>query len=61
MEIDKTKIIKRKVDLNKAKSLKVTIRISKDISTYLNENKISPTGLFYEALRVIGYNETKKE
>jgi len=61
MEIDKTKIIKRKVDLNKAKSLKVTIRISKDVSKYLNENKISPTGLFYEALRVIGYNETKTE
>ena len=55
MEIDKTKIEKRKVDPDKTKSLKVTIRINKDISKYLNEKNISPTGLFYEALRVIGY------
>lgn len=55
MEIDKEKILKKKVDLDKTKTLKVTIRISEDISKYLNENNISPTGLFNEALRVIGY------
>ena len=60
MEIDKTKIIKRKLDLDKTKTLKVTVRISKDISKYLKDNNISPTGLFYEALRVVGY-DSKKE
>ncbi len=55
MEIDKTKITKPKLDKDKSKTLKVTIRISKDISKYLNENNISPTGLFNEALRVVGY------
>jgi len=55
MEIDKEKIIKREVDPNKLKNVNLTIRISKDISKYLKDNKISPTGLFYEALKVIGY------
>ncbi len=55
MEIDREKILKKKLDLDKTKTLKVNIRISKEISKYLEGNNISPTGLFYEALRVIGY------
>lgn len=57
MEIDKEKIIKRESEPNKIKNVKLSIRISKDINKYLNENKISPTGLFYEALKVTGYKQ----
>lgn len=55
MEIDTEKIKRQKVAPDKLKNIKVVIRINKEISQFLNDKKISPTGLFYEALKVVGY------
>ena len=55
MEIDEKNITKIKVDPDKTKNIKLTIRINKNICKFLNDKNIIPTGLFNEALRVIGY------
>jgi len=55
MEMNLENIKNRKVAPDKLKNIKVIVRINKDISNFLKEKDISPTGLFNEALRVVGY------
>ena len=60
MEINTENIKRQKVAPDKLKNIKVVIRINKDISKFLNEKQISPTGLFYEALKVVGYKQEEE-
>lgn len=55
MEIDKTKIKRQKIAPDKRKNIKINIRVSPEISKFLKDQDISPTGLFYEALKVVGF------
>ena len=50
--------IKRK-NGNHSKSVLITIRVTPAISEWLKEKDYSPTRIFYEALRVLGYEEEK--
>lgn len=50
------------MDVNKCKirskgkrTMQVTIRITKDLSEWLKDNKLSPTGIFNEAVKDLGY------
>lgn len=47
--------IKRKK--NNKKDVLITIRITKDISKWLKDKEYSPTGIFYEALKDLGYDD----
>jgi len=49
------KKIKKKRNGNK--SVLVTIRVTPEISKWLRDNDYSPTGIFYEALKDLGYEE----
>jgi hypothetical protein len=51
MDINK---IKRK-NRNSRKSVLITIRITPKMSKWLKEKDFSPTGIFYEALKDLGY------
>ena len=53
MDISK---IKRKNGNNK-KSVLLTIRVTPKLSKWLKEKEYSPTGIFYEALKELGYKE----
>lgn len=53
MDISK---IKRRNGNNK-KSVLVTIRITPKLSKWLKEKDFSPTGIFYEAVKDLGYEE----
>ena len=55
--IDKKKILKQKLEPDQTKTIKVCIRISPAVSTFLKDQKISPSGLFNEALKEIGYKD----
>ncbi len=48
--------IKRK-NGNHRKSILVTIRINKSMSKWLKEKDFSPTAIFYEAVKDLGYEE----
>ncbi len=37
----------------------ITIRITPEVSKWLKKKDYSPTGIFYEALRQLGYNRRK--
>ena len=51
------------MDQNKVKSIlrrhrrtvHLTIRVSPDIKDWVRENEYSPTAIFYEAIRELGY------
>jgi len=47
------KNIKRK----QRKNIVISIRVSKAVSAWLKENNYSPTKVFYEAIKDIGFNE----
>lgn len=53
--INKEKIKVMKVEPDKTKSIKVCIRITPSVSKWLKEQTISPSGLFNEALKEVGY------
>ena len=53
MDISK---IKRKNGNNK-KSVLITIRITPKMSRWLKEKDYSPTGIFYEAVKELGFEE----
>ena len=55
MDINK---IKRKN--NHRKSVLLTIRVTPKLSKWLKEKDYSPTGIFYEALKELGYKEEEK-
>ena len=44
---------------NGNKTVLITIRITPQISKWLREKNYSPTGIFYEALKDLGYQEAK--
>ena len=51
--MDKEKI---KVNPSKAtKNVNINIKVTKDVSAWLKENKFSPTGIFTEAIKDFGY------
>lgn len=54
--IDKERILKKNIK-KETKSIVVQIRITPTLSKWLADQKISPTGLFYEAVREVGYKE----
>ena len=41
------------------KNILITIRITPEISKWLKEKDYSPTGIFYEAVKELGYEEEK--
>lgn len=52
--MDKEKVKKRK----KAKPTKhITIRVSKRVCEWMKENNYSPTGIFVEAVKELGYKK----
>jgi hypothetical protein len=51
LSMDIEKIKKRRSE----KSIVISIRVTPDISKWLRENDYSPTGIFYEALKDLGY------
>ena len=53
MDINK---IKRK-SKNHRKTVLVTIRVTPAMSKWLKEKEYSPTGIFYEAVKELGYEE----
>lgn len=52
--------IKRKRRGNN-KTVLITIRITPEISRWLKKNDYSPTGIFYEAIRELGYEGNGSE
>jgi len=55
MDIDKIK--KRN---GQKKSVHITIRVTPQISKWLRENNYSPTGIFNEAIKMLGYKEKER-
>lgn len=57
MEVNNMDIknIKTKIPLNKKKDIPINIRIDKDVSDWLKEKEYSPTGIFNEAIKDLGY------
>lgn len=53
--MDLNKIKRRKNGNNK--SVLITIRVTPEISRWLKDKDYSPTGIFYEALKELGYKE----
>ena len=53
------RIIKR--SHGERKSILLTIRITPRISQWLREKNYSPTGLFYEAIRELGYDAPARD
>lgn len=48
----------KKKDPIEGKTTKLTIRVTPSCSRWMNKNNYSPTGIFYEALNNLGYNNT---
>lgn len=53
-EIDKKAIIRRH---KPTKTVMLTIRITPEVSKWLKENDYSPTGIFNQACKLLGYKE----
>ena len=56
-----TKNIQRDSTKATRKTIALSIRITKDVSDFMREKNISPTGLFNAALKEVGYKEPKNE
>ena len=41
------------------RSIHLTLRVSPDIKNWLRENQYSPTAIFYEAIRELGYKKRR--
>jgi hypothetical protein len=41
------------------RSVHLTIRVTPDIKNWLRENEYSPTAVFFEAIRELGYKKHK--
>jgi len=52
--MDEKKIIKKNLP---RKSVPINIRITKKLSTWLKEKNFSPTGIFEEACKDLGFKE----
>jgi hypothetical protein len=57
--MDKDKI-KRRRNGNRKKIL-INVRISDKLSKWLREKNYSPTGIFYEAVKDLGYQDGEDE
>jgi len=57
MDINKIKKKKRK----SRKSILITIRITPEMSKWLKGEDYSPTGIFYEAVKDLGYNKDNRK
>lgn len=58
MEINKENVkIDRRKSLGEKATVKISIRLTPSMSEWLKKEKISPTGLFIEGCRVLGYKE----
>ena len=56
--MDKQKIVKRNQE---KKTVQVPIRITESMSKWLREKKYSPTGIFEEAVKGLGFKKGEKE
>ena len=56
--MEKQKIIKRNPE---KKTVSVSLRITESMSQWLNKNNYSPTGVFEEACKGLGFKEGSKE
>jgi len=43
------------------RSVHLTIRVSPDIKNWLREKEFSPTAIFYEAIKDLGYQERRDQ
>jgi len=41
------------------RTVHLTVRVSPDIKNWLRENEYSPTAIFYEAIRELGYKQKR--
>lgn len=55
--MERSKVTKDKRDINKRKSIVMSIRVSKDMSDYMKKNNFAPSLIFYEALKELGFVE----
>ncbi len=53
--MDKEKV--KRIPSKEVKRININIKISKSVSDWLKENKYSPTGIFNEAIKELGYKE----
>lgn len=54
--------VKRNRELSlKGKGVSISIRVTQEVSDFLRSNEVSPTALFNEATKEIGYKEQTKE
>lgn len=51
---------RKQVDKTKNKVMQLSIRITKELSEWLRKNELSPTGVFDEAVKELGYKEVKE-
>ena len=42
------------------RTVHLTVRVSPDIKNWLRNNRYSPTAIFYEAIRELGYNRRER-
>lgn len=59
MDKDKCKVKKRTA--TKTRKVSVNMKISPDLSAWLKSNEYSPTGIFLEACKDLGYNDEDLE
>jgi len=57
--MDKSKIKRRKN--GSRKRILINIRISNKLSKWLKEKDYSPTGIFYEAVKDLGFEDGEEE
>ena len=56
--IDEKKCVKGwSKDLKPKKTRMISVKITKDLSLWLKQNSFSPTGIFGEAVKELGYKE----
>jgi hypothetical protein len=57
--MDIANIKKDKKHVKKNANVRVGVRITKDLSKWLKKKNYSPTGVFHEACKELGYKEKK--
>jgi len=57
--MDKKKILKKSLERKPKYTKIISIRVTKEMSKWLMKNDYSPTGIFREACKELGYKETK--
>ncbi len=57
MDMNKIKRRKEKGKGKRDKTVRISVRLTPALSKWLKEKDYSPTGIFYEAVKEIGYKE----